>query len=133
MPAHRKDFSLAVQLYDEGQSIGQVAACYGITRQAMHTILKRRGVEFRPQLRFGVANVFFVHGNGYTPKQIRARNKVMKALASGKLIPQPCENCGKQKRAKDGRNLVHAHHDDYDKPLQVRWLCVKCHYRLHHQ
>jgi ribosomal protein S27AE len=41
----------------------------------------------------------------------------------GKLVPQPCERCqaaGVQK-----------HHDDYTRPLEVRWFCRKCHLDLH--
>jgi ribosomal protein S27AE len=41
----------------------------------------------------------------------------------GKLKPQPCEQCGEAK--------VQMHHDDYTKPLQVRWLCRACHLALH--
>jgi ferredoxin len=41
-----------------------------------------------------------------------------------KLKPNPCEVCG------DVLN-VQAHHDDYDKPLEVRWLCRKHHQALH--
>jgi ribosomal protein S27AE len=40
------------------------------------------------------------------------------------LIKQPCEVCGNLK--------AQAHHDDYSKPLQVRWLCQK-HHTEHHQ
>jgi hypothetical protein len=48
-----------------------------------------------------------------------AYGRVQRAKAKGLLVPQPCEVCGDLK--------VTAHHDDYSKPLDVRWLC-----RLHH-
>lgn len=53
------------------------------------------------------------------PAQTRARLAVANALRSGKLVRQPCEVCGAPK--------VHAHHDSYRKPLDVRWLCSKHH------
>lgn len=58
-------------------------------------------------------------------KEYRERypEKVKAHSAAQKLIRQPCEICGETK--------VHAHHDDYSKPLDVRWLCVK-HHTLHH-
>ena len=36
---------------------------------------------------------------------------------------QPCEVCGAQ---------ADAHHEDYYKPLEVKWLCPLHHRRLHH-
>jgi len=45
------------------------------------------------------------------------------ALKSGKLIRQPCEVCNEPR--------VQAHHDDYSKPLDVKWLCVKHHAERH--
>lgn len=41
----------------------------------------------------------------------------------GKLIPAPCEKCGTAK--------TEMHHDDYAKPLDVRWLCRPCHLDHH--
>jgi integrase len=55
--------------------------------------------------------------------KINARKSVARAITSGQLVPQPCEDCG----ATD----VHGHHDDYTKPLDVRWLCSTCHAKLH--
>lgn len=45
------------------------------------------------------------------------------AIRDGRLIRQPCEVCGKTK--------VDAHHDDYSKPLEVRWLCRRHHADVH--
>lgn len=49
---------------------------------------------------------------------------VAAALKSGRLVRGSCEIC----RTGVG---VDAHHDDYSKPLDVRWLCRR-HHRLHH-
>lgn len=54
------------------------------------------------------------------PEKHAAHTAVRSALRSGKLVRQPCEKCGSTHR-------VHAHHDDYSKPLEVRWLCPEHH------
>ena len=52
--------------------------------------------------------------------RLRARGLVNTHISRGKLIrPSFCE-CG-------FIGFVQAHHDDYTKPLEVRWLCVSCH------
>lgn len=48
------------------------------------------------------------------------------AIRDGNLIVQPCEVCG------DGIG-VHAHHDDYAKPLDVMWLCPTHHGERHRE
>ena len=54
-----------------------------------------------------------------------ARNKVRKAVLSGKLIkPLYCVACGKKCK-------VEGHHRDYNKPLDVIWLCKDCHAFVH--
>lgn len=50
----------------------------------------------------------------------RARQMASNAIRAGKLVRQPCEACGLQEGA-------HAHHEDYSRPLDVRWLCGSCH------
>ena len=51
---------------------------------------------------------------------------VNSAIRDGKLIKQPCEVCA-------AIEDVQAHHDDYSKPLDVRWLCVYHHAQHHKQ
>ena len=53
-----------------------------------------------------------------------AHSLVHRAIKTGKLIPQPCKVCGTDKR-------VVAHHEDYDRPLEVDWYCNR-HHQLRH-
>lgn len=54
------------------------------------------------------------------PERRRARRVVKRAIMSGRIKRMPCEVCGSE--------LSEAYHDDYSRPLDVRWLC-----KLHHE
>lgn len=56
-------------------------------------------------------------------EKYRAHLAVQRALKSGTLTKGVCEVCGDES--------VDAHHDDYGKPLVVRWFCRRHHTRLH--
>lgn len=56
-------------------------------------------------------------------RRMAAHNAVTRAIRAGKLIRMNCERCGAEK--------TYAHHDDYDKPLDVMWLCQPCHKKRH--
>jgi hypothetical protein len=59
------------------------------------------------------------------PLEVRdAHDAVERAIANGTLVRQTCEVCGYER--------VDAHHDDYTKPLDVRWLC-RSHHLKHHR
>lgn len=56
----------------------------------------------------------------------RARKAVWEAVRSGRLVkPAACESCAAQVEA------IEAHHPDYTRRLDVRWLCRPCHSALH--
>lgn len=57
------------------------------------------------------------------PEKYKARTAVGNAIRDGRLVRQPCEVCGDPKSQ--------AHHEDYSKPLEVRWLCF-VHHRIAH-
>lgn len=61
-------------------------------------------------------------------KTERARHAARNAVAAGAVVkPTRCEVCGDAPE----RHRLHAHHEDYDRPLDVRWLCSVCHGREH--
>lgn len=64
------------------------------------------------------------------PERYKARALAAKAVRYGTLIkPLDCEK-SKISSACFGR--LHAHHDDYTKPLEVRWLCHRHHREQHY-
>ena len=65
------------------------------------------------------------HPNPETVRSI-ARAAIYHAKKEGKLKPGPCEVCGSVE-------LVNGHHKDYEKPLDVVWLCIKHHMKLHNR
>jgi len=52
-----------------------------------------------------------------------AHSSVARAMRRGELVQHPCCRCGAEKTV--------AHHEDYDKPLEVVWLCQPCHKQRH--
>lgn len=58
-------------------------------------------------------------------QKVLARGVIRNRIYRGTLQRGPCEVCAKPD--------THAHHDDYSKPLEVRWLCTKHHAETHHE
>lgn len=56
------------------------------------------------------------------PNRRAASNILNNALRDGKVIRHPCFICGRK---------AHAHHPDYDRPLDVVWLCPLHHKQAH--
>lgn len=131
MPVKRSGkYNDAVSLYERGMSIQECADFYGITRQAMHKILGRRGCQFRPQLKYAEENHF--NRGGETAGRKRAGHILEQAIKKGVVIQKnECEKCHATKTFSDGRSGIQAHHADYNKPLDVEWLCQKCHHEWH--
>lgn len=65
------------------------------------------------------------HANPDKQKKHKARNVLNKALKAAQVLrPLNCMICDKTGR-------IEGHHEDYDKPLEVIWLCRNCHGKLH--
>lgn len=62
------------------------------------------------------------------PEKRAAHIMVSNAVRSGRLLkPTNCPVCGGFKP----RREIHAHHNDYTRPLEVEWMCAKCHANHH--
>ena len=75
---------------------------------------RRRGNRQDTEYQKGLRNKY--------PAQYKAQNMVSNAIRDGKLFKEPCEICS---------GPGNAHHDDYAKPLNVRWLCPPHHHQWH--
>ena len=60
------------------------------------------------------------------PEALEAMKIVKNAIKDGLLKkPRKCSCC------KRNDTRINAHHEDYNKPLTVIWLCSSCHKKLH--
>lgn len=65
--------------------------------------------------------------------KVRARSAVCIALVAGTIEKKPCEAIRYWDQRRCGREPVHAHHEDYSRPLDIVWLCAGCHHRRHYE
>jgi len=129
MAGPQKDYSSAVEMYEKGLSVGDVAEFFSVTRQSMWMTLRRRGVTMRPHLRYGQENHWY---RGGSTEHKRAGHVVEKAVRRGLLVRSvKCSQCGDAPTFANGRTAIQAHHRDYNKPLDVTWLCQRCHHTWH--
>lgn len=102
----------------------------------LHAVYRKRAYQKNPDYHM---NWYAKNGRTYSdavrevtrrwqrenPEKVAASCKLRQAVKLGKVIkPKNCENCGRETKL-DG------HHDDYDFPLIVRWLCARCHKKHH--
>ena len=71
-------------------------------------------------------------------QRLTAHNVLNKAVAAGTVVrPSACELCGRKPERQSSagtapsRHPLSGHHENYGKPLEVIWLCMSCHGRLH--
>lgn len=112
---------------------GHLNKCKQCTKQDVRewygrTPVERRAYEQRrsrlPERRAQLSsNVALVRARA--PEKYRARTAVGNALRDGRLIKTLCSSCGSAER-------VEGHHDDYSRPLDVEWLCFRCHRNKQH-
>ena len=70
-------------------------------------------------------NALMVYRRAKNKEKTIARNKLTAAIQKGTLMrPKTCSLCKKE-------DLIEAHHPDYSKPLEVLWVCRKCHCKIH--
>jgi len=79
---------------------------------------KRYYAEHRDYFRDWLRQYAFNNREAYNAQRVLGH-----AVKVGKIARQPCEVCGNPRT--DG------HHDDYSRPLDVRWMCRMHHRELH--
>jgi hypothetical protein len=110
-----------------GMKDGRVNKCKGCNKLDVRTNRKSKVDYYREYDK--------VRGNRQTkeyraeyikksPVAYKAKNIVNNAIRDKKLFRKPCEVCGINEQ-------IHAHHDDYLEPLNVRWLCAAHHSQWH--
>lgn len=124
-----KKYKNIVSLYKNGSSLEVLAVLFEVTQHAVYKLLRRRGLVFKRASKTGKEN----HMWRGTKKKEGVSAIVACHLKAKKIHrPDKCENCGRPfYLCNNGRSGIQAHHCDYNRPLDIVWLCRKCHYEWH--
>jgi hypothetical protein len=115
---------------DAGRASGRGARCYPCAAKAHSESRKANKPLTRARMRRYRANHpeqsrrNAIINRREFPKAAYARDVIRNEIKRGRLTRGPCEVCGTDFK-------VHGHHDDYDKPRVVRWLCPPHHREWH--
>lgn len=128
---------------DHKPSLGVAAARYAASHRP-ETATRKAGYYQRNKERIGEIQATYRNSNRpQIAERAKARRSshqledlahraVTSAIRSGRLQATPCGRCELEPKKVNGRQRIEAHHDDYSKPLKVRFLCTGCH-GLHHR
>lgn len=114
-------------------SLDSVGKKYGVTRERIRQIetkaydlLDQLGVVTKELRKPSERQVVQGKGGSMSPaesKKERARRALREAVRRGEIKKQPCHKCGRQDSS--------AHHWNYDRPLDVIWVCPPHHAESH--
>ena len=113
-PAGEESFRRAHRKYRGGVKHEKAQARYRTSRKGRVNQLRYFSTE-------GAVETLRTRGERY-PEKVAARKILQNAVLAGIVLrPEYCQGCGQV-----GVQLE-AHHEDYDKPMDVIWMCVRCH------
>lgn len=122
LPSPRSSFASLRMANKLARRLGKTAYCFKGHPQTPANVYKMRDGHAACRACHSTNVKAWVRRN----REKDAAHKIVAfALRAGLISRQPCEVCGSVER-------VHAHHDDYKKPLAIRWLCVQHHLDEHH-
>ncbi len=104
-----KTFCIAFYKHIEGHSKRECKDCKAAYARAWRRTPK------------GIENSKRIHEKNKTTKMVKAITEIMKKVRSGEMVPanfHECTYCFEVAKA--------YHHDDYDKPLEVKPVCLSC-------
>ena len=92
---------------------------------ALHTKCRKARKANGTYIRFGNRTAQNIRYYQSRKLVLRAHRKLNKAVISGKIVrPEICSRCG-------SGGIIMGHHDNYEKPLDVIWVCWMCHEEIH--
>lgn len=122
---HKEERVKKVQRYVEKnrETINERQRKYNLR---MRDVINEKQRDFWSSIKGNIYANEYYHSNKIRfDIKIKARNKLRYAVRTGKIMkPKICEKCFDKAK-------LHGHHSDYNKPLEVLWVCNYCHKKIH--